>query len=87
MNESLYGKDLVPRKRRNVVRKAANHAAQVYRDYSRFGLRAGMVFDDDEEITRLSNLVASHQIDFKRECVDELRDVDSRLTPSYQRNN
>jgi len=58
--------------------------ARVFRDYSRFGLRAGRVFDDDEVITEISERVEQHKVHFKRECVDELRHLEHMLTPNYR---
>lgn len=83
VNPVLYNKSIKSTKRMRKARGAAAHAAKVYRDYSRFGLRAGKVFEDDEEVTFWSNAIAEHAPNFKRECVDELRHVEQILAPSF----
>jgi len=54
VNDELYNESVKPNKRRNTVRKLSHSAARVYRDYMRFGLRAGSVFEENPRIAELS---------------------------------
>jgi hypothetical protein len=51
----------------------------------RFGLQAEKAFAGDFAAEVLSNEIVEHGPRFKRECVDELRQVRFLLTPYYRR--
>lgn len=51
----------------------------------RFGLKAENAFSDDPAAMALAEDIVEHGPAFKRECVDEIRNVRSILTPYYRR--
>ena len=85
VSSNLYDENINPNKRKREANKISKEAAVVYRTYMRFGLQAEKAFAGDFAAEVLSNEIVEHGPRFKRECVDELRQVRFLLTPYYRR--
>ena len=85
VSSNLYDGNINPNKRKREANKITKEAAVVYRTYMRFGLQAERAFAGDAAAEVLSNNIVEHGPKFKRECVDELRNVRYLLTPYYRR--
>lgn len=84
VSDSIYSDSTKPGRRVKLIRSNANAMARIFRDYSRFGLRAGRVFSDDDEVQEIAARVETRKVAFKSECIDELRHIEHLLTPNYR---
>lgn len=84
VSDSIYDSTTKPEKRVNLMRKSSNSMARVFRDYARFGLRAGVVLGDDPEVVEISARIEVSKAAFKEECVDELRHLEQQMTPNFR---